>query len=246
MDTNIAERTVPSADTTSLFVEVPETTLHGSGIVVPDFSVAKYLASVDDTGSAYISATDTPATEINFQASRDACSKAGLALITNLQYLALAQNIAGVAENWTGGAVGEGQLFQGLRKWTVDEVQANDFEPKDPDERRWFVLSTGERVYDVAGHLYSWVVADIEGDPETGLVNAPFAEGSPSIATAPYPSLEKGVGWVPRAGADWSGGALVRGGCFGSRERAGVFVLGSGWPEFELGSVGFRCTKPQR
>lgn len=245
MDTNITERAEAQAST-HLFVEVPETTLRGSGIVVPAFQVSKYLASVGDEGEAYVSATDKPATHINFQTSRQACRNAGFELITNLQYLAMAQDISGVAENWTGGAVGEGKLFQGLRKWDVDEVQANDFEPKDPDERRYFVLSTGERIYDAAGHLFSWVVADIEGDPESGLINAPFAEGSPTIATSPYPSMEKGVGWYPPAGTDWTGSALVRGGYFVSGGDAGLFSLDFDWPANGNGYVGFRCTKPSQ
>ncbi len=55
--------------------------------------------------------------------------------------------------------------------------------------------------------------------------------------------MEKGVGWMPSAGADWSGGALVRGGCFVSDGNAGVFRLGSGFPGNELDLVGVRCTK---
>ncbi len=250
MDTNITERPVAAinaaqASQDSLFVEVPETTLRGSDIVVPAFLVAKYMSSVDADNKAYISATEKPAVNINVYDSIKAAESAGLELITNLRYLALAQNICETAANWTSWTVGEGKLRQGLRKGTVDEVQANDYEPADSDECRWFLLPTGERVYDVAGHLYSWVRADVEGDPETGLVNAPFAEGSPSIATAPYPSMEKGMGWYPKAGSDWSGHALVRGGCFYSDGRSGVFYLGNDFPGVELDIIGFRCTKPR-
>ncbi|MFC3336930.1 hypothetical protein [Paracandidimonas soli] len=230
---------------TSLFVEIPETTLRGSEVIVAPFLVSRYLACKDDTGAAYISATEKPTTRINFYDSREACHQAGFELITNLQYLAIAQLIAETSENWTGGAVGEGSLRQGLRKGSVLAAQANDYEPSDPDERRWFVLPSGERIYDVAGHLFSWVVADIEGDPKTGLVNKPFIAGSPSIATAPYPRLEKGMGWYPKAGADGSGGALIRGGCFYSLEYAGVFCLVVVWPDLECANVGFRCTKPR-
>ena len=60
---------------------------------------------------------------------------------------------------------------------------------------------------------------------------------------APYPSMEKGMGWRPDAGTNWSGHALVRGGCWDSGSRAGAFNLNGDWPDYRYGYVGFRCTK---
>lgn len=167
---------------------------------------------------------------------------AGLALITELQWLAIAHNIAQQPINWTGGAVGDGKLFQGMRNSNVDEAQPHSYEPEDADERRWHELSNGERIYDFAGHVFSWVFDDVQGD-DKGLIAKAFTKDSPSLTTAPAASLEKGVGWMPNAGADWSGGALCRGGCWGSGGGAGVFRLGDGWPGGGRGDVGFRCTK---
>ena len=56
--------------------------------------------------------------------------------------------------------------------------------------------------------------------------------------------MKKGVGWYPKAGADWAGYALFRGGCWGSGSYAGVFYLYYVWPGNEYDYVGFRCTKP--
>jgi hypothetical protein len=55
--------------------------------------------------------------------------------------------------------------------------------------------------------------------------------------------MEKGVGWIPDAEDDWSGYALVRGGCWRSDGNAGAFHLSGYWPGREYDSVGFRCTK---
>lgn len=229
------------AATANEFVTVPETTLP-NGTVVPSFKVGKYITGRTDDQLA-ITASAAPWVEINFADSKSEADKAGLKLITELQYLALAHNIAGVAINWTSGTVGEGSLFQGLHDDTVEEAQAGDYVPEEESERRWFELSNGERVYDVAGNCYTWIFDDVQGD-ENGLVASAFSEDSPSITTAPASSMENGVGWYPRHSANWSGYALVRGGFWNSGDYAGVFGLGSDGPVNERDLIGFRCTLP--
>ncbi len=226
------------------FAVVPETTLP-NGTVVPSFLVGRYLCSKSAGGSAIVSRIAAPWVEIDYHAARQACLDAGYQLITELQALALAHNIASVAANWTGGAVGKGNLRQGLRLDSVNEAQPASFEPPNPDERRTFVLSNGEVIIDAAGNAFTWVFDNAQGDAY-GLVAKPFAPTSPSISTAlhMYASLERGVGWYPAAGRNWSGDALIRGGCWGSGSGAGVFYLDDGWPDYAYDYVGFRCTKP--
>lgn len=225
----------------SVFIQVPEITLP-NGQVVPAFSVGQYLSSKGPMDIPQVSALTAPWVEINYSEARQACVRAGLALITELQLLAIAHDIAGQAINWTGGAVGEGHIYQGLHKGTVDHAQHGDFVSDDPDERRWHQLSNGARVFDFAGNAYSWVFDDVQGDAD-GVIARAFSAESPSLATAPYPSREKGMGWMPSAGANWSGDALVRGGCWDVGADAGVFRLDSDWPGSRLVDVGFRCTK---
>lgn len=224
-----------------MFVTVPEVTLP-SGIVVPSFKVGKYLCSKGDNGEAIVAPDKTPWVYVNYFDAKAACEAAGLQMLRETQALAIAFDIANQDINWTGGYVGEGKLFQGLRNGAVDGPKMNDFEPEDPDERRWFQLSNGERIYDVAGHLFTWVFDDVQGD-ERGVVKRAFASDSPSIATAPHPSMQKGVGWIPLAGRDWSGYALLRGGNWGSEGNAGAFALDRVWPGRELVDFGFRCAK---
>jgi hypothetical protein len=112
----------------------------------------------------------------------------------------------------------------------------------DPREARVFTLSNGEQIVDAAGNLYTWIFDDVQGD-ENGLVARPFAADSPSITSAPHPSMERGVGWYPDADTDWSGYALLRGGCWGSNDLAGVFLLDIDWPVYGNVVVGVRCTK---
>jgi hypothetical protein len=231
----------PAALTDDAFVQVPEVTLPG-GIVVPPFQVGQYLCTKRPDGSAAVSATDKPWVNINYHDAKTACEKAGVTLINELQCLAIAHDIANQDINWTGGKVGSGMLFQGLRKGNVSEAQPGSYVSPDEDERRWFQLSNGERIFDAAGNAFTWVFDNVQGN-EAGIVASKLQKDSPSLATAPYASLENGVGWRPSPGSNLSGIALIRGGCWRSGGGAGVFALGSGWPDDGSDRVGFRCTK---
>lgn len=222
------------------FVTVPEVTLP-NGVVVPPFEVGQYFCSKGEDGKAAVTAGGVPWVRINYAEARQACADAGFKMLTELQALAIASDVSQQDANWTGGKVGVGSLIQGLRNDTVDEAQRGEYVPGE-DERRMFVLSNGQTISDVAGNIYSWIFDDVQGD-ENGLVARAFAEDSPSITTAPYPSMDKGMGWYPVAGHDWSGLALLRGGYWGGGDYAGVFSLGSDWPGVRVGIVGFRCTK---
>jgi len=224
-----------------LFITVPETTLP-CGTIVPSFQVGQYATSQSDDGKAIIVADRKPWVNINYHQANEAAAAAGYKLITELQWLAIAHNVVNVDANWTKGKVGEGKLFRGIRKGNVSEAQAGDFEPTDKKERRWLTLSNGEKICDMNGNVFSWVFDDLHGD-EKGVINKRFEDSDPSLTTAPYPSLEKGMGWRPDSGRDWSGYALIRGGFWRSDVVAGVFRLNLVWPDYGYYDVGFRCTK---
>ena len=239
-----------------IFIQVPETTLPG-GVIVPAFKVAAYLSTagvLNPAGVACkrvgdrlprqsaVTADGHPWTDINYRDANKAAEAAGFKLITETQWLVIAWLIYQQDINWTGGKVGEGSLYQGLRKDSVDCAQPASYEPSDPDERTWHLLPNGDRIYHFSGNAFSWVFDDVQGD-ESGLIAKKFSENTPSLMT-PYPSLEKGMGWRPSAGSNWSGNALVRGGCWYSESLAGAFDLNSGWPDYRVDLVGFRCTKP--
>lgn len=228
-------------NTTDSFITVPETTLP-TGQVVASFQVGQYHCGGQSNGPVVISASVAPLVNVKYQAAKDLCAAAGFKLITELQCLAIAHNIAQQGINWTGGKVGDGSIYQGLHKGSVSGPQAGTYESKDPTERRWHELSNGARIYDFAGNVYTWVFDDLHGDAD-GLVSGSIAKDSPSLMCAPAKSNKQGVGYVPDGPLSWSGYALFRGGCWCSGSFAGVFFLFFGWPGNDLGSVGFRCTK---
>jgi formylglycine-generating enzyme required for sulfatase activity len=234
--------TAATPSTTDLFIPVPETTLP-DGTIVPAFRVGQYVCTQGADGRAAVTAEGTPWVRINFEEAKAACLAAGYALITERQWLAIAHQVAQLPINWNSGVVGKGRLAQGLRQDSVDGPQPGDYLPDDPDEQRFLTLSNGELICDLNGNVYQWVFDDAQGDA-AGLVGKVFAEDSPSLTTAPFPSGTNGMGWRPSAGSNWSGCALVRGGAWFSEAGAGAFRLDSGWPGYRGDVVGFRCTQP--
>lgn len=229
------------AQKSSEFVIVPEVTLP-NGTTVPSFKAGKFLSSRGAGDTPVSVATAAPWVNINYSDARAAAARAGLQVLTETQALAIAHDIAAQDINWTGGKVGEGSIFMGLHTGSVSEPQPGTYESSEPDERRWHELSNGERIFDFAGNAFTWVFDDVHGD-ENGLIARRFDENDVSL-NVPYPSMEKGVGWRPNPGADWSGRALVRGGCWCSGRYAGVFYLDRGWPDDGSGYLSFRCTQP--
>jgi hypothetical protein len=223
------------------FTTVPETTLP-SGLIVPAFAVGTYAASKGPMDTLMIDENGAPWVDISYYEARAACSAAGLGLLTESQALAIAHNIVQQAENWSGGAVGAGKVFQGLHKGTVSEGQPGSYISPDAEERSWHVLSNGERIYHFAGNVFSWIFDDVQGDAD-GVVDRTITADSVSLITAPYPSRQLGMGWRPDGARDWSGLALVRGGFWYGGVNAGVFRLDSAYPSYADGIVGFRCTK---
>lgn len=229
-----------AANAADLFITVPKVTLP-NGTTVPTFRVGQYVCTQNSAGRAAVTAEGAPWVSINFEEAKAVCIAAGYALITELQWLAIAHDVAAQDCNWTKGKVGEGKLFRGIRKGSVSAAQPGNIEPADSKERRWLTLSNGERICDVNGNVFQWMFDNVQGD-EKGIVVKPFADESLSLQ-APYPSLKKGMGWRPDAGSDWSVRALVRCGCWCSEAHAGVFSLGNVWPDYCGVDVGFRCTK---
>ena len=226
-----------ATSTTDCFITVPETTLPG-GLIVPSFMVGQYVCTQGADGKATVTADAAPWVRINHHESREACARASYALITETQWLAIAHDVARQDCNWTKGKVGEGKLFRGIRKGNVGEGQPGSYEPSDKKERRWLTLSNGERICDLNGNVFQRVFDNVQGDA-AGLTARAFNADSPSLQ-APYPSMEKGMGWRPNFGANWSGFALIRGGYWSSNANAGVFDLNRVGPDRRYDNVGFR------
>ncbi len=203
-----------------VFITCPEVTLP-CGTVVPSFKVGKYLASKNEDGQIVVNG-GKPWVMHSYDEARSAYEAAGYKLITETQWLALAWDISQQDCNWTKGKVGKGKIFRGLHKGTVDCAQSADFVSPKKSERRTLTLSNGEEIFDLAGNVWEWVFDDVQGDHD-GIVAARVTNASPSLSTAPYPSLKKGMGWRPEH--SWGGCAMIRGGNWYYAATSGVFAL---------------------
>lgn len=227
------------------FIPVPASTIKWGNreIRVPAFQVEQYLASVDADGNAVRTTAGKPRNNISQRDAIQAAIKGCAALLRGTQALAISLNVASVAENWTGGEVGKGELYRGLHRDTVSGPVTNDYVSPHENERRYLLLTNGHKIYDWSGHLWEHMFDDIHGD-ENGVVKGSIPADSPYLTSAPFGSMKKGMGYIPNGELSWSGGALVRGGCWCSEDDAGAFRLYYGWPDLENDYVGFRCTKP--
>lgn len=226
------------------FIPVPASTIKwGDKVIdVPAFHIEQYLATLGPKGQAICTTTGKPETNISQHDAAQACINAERLLLRGSQALAISRNIASVAKNWTGGEVGKGELIQGLHKGNISGPVSNDCESPNPAERRWLELTNGYRIYDWSGHLWEHMFDDIHGD-ENGVVKGSIPADSPYLTSAPYPSMEKGMGYIYKGPLSWSGRALVRGGCWDSGGHAGAFRLDYCYPEYRDVQIGFRSTK---
>ena len=234
----LRELHLPRAD--DGFIAFPQTTLPG-GRIVPAFTVAARPCSTAADGAPVVDGKAAPRVSISYGDTVKWLATAGLKILTASQSLALALDIAAQDINWTGGEVGAGAIYQGIHRGRVNGPQDAAYEP-DETERRWHQLSTGDRIWDFAGNVYSWLFDDLHGDDE-GLVKGVIPADSPLLTSAPAPSGQKGVGYVPTGPLKWSGHALIRGGYWCSYDDAGVFCLDVVWADYGDGNVGVRCTK---
>lgn len=226
----------------SEYITVPGRTLC-NGLVVPEFKVMAYPAAFGEAGVPVSVPDLKPWVNVSYYQAKEAAERAGLGLLRESQAIALVHDIIEQDENWTSGKVGKGRLYAGLHKGSVSGPQAGNYEPSDPEERTWYVLSNGERIYHWSGNVWQWIFDDLHGD-ENGIIAERFEKGDPSI-TCPYSPKEKGIGMYPKAGSDWSGSAPVRGCRWGGGAFVGAFSLGGSAPTNSgYDGVGFRCTHP--
>jgi formylglycine-generating enzyme required for sulfatase activity len=285
----------PGTAASEEWIEVPA---DAGGLGLPSFWVMKYEAkawddsdtdneidpgevdtdgldgATDNWGNAThkpVSIADNqPWREIDANGAAAECESlgAGYDLISNDEWMAIARDAEGVAENWTGNSVGTGCLFRGNSGETAtgDGNGASDscgYNGADPEEgsvrdiRAKLKLSNGEEVYDFAGNVSEWSDWDDPTSPSVGFQTAPDTSSCSHgeltsvagscggiLADTDYNTsnggytITQGVGYFYRG----SGSAALRGGSWGNGTVAGAFYLGlySG-PSVSNNYVGFRC-----
>ena len=185
------------------------------------------------------------------------------ALISNPEWMTIARNIENQNSNWSGGAVGNGRLWQGNNNAdTVSSYNGSDPEAgSGRNSKARHVLSNGESIWDLSGNLWEWV--DWSVTPSQKAYYS--ADGGPVASWREFTLLNTLIGptnematknWQPTngsydsskgigkyfAGYNTSGGSATRGGGWLSNTNAGLFTLILDQSlTLTLDSLAFRC-----
>ena len=148
------------------FVVVPGSTTYSTN----DFCVMKYEAKQVGTSNVPISqASGTPWVSISqtnaIAYSSNVANCSGCHLITEAEWMTIAQNVLYNPTNWNSGTVGSGYIYSGHS----DNAPANMIEASSVDsdgyygeintggnQRRTLNLSNGEVIWDLAGNVWEW------------------------------------------------------------------------------------------
>ena len=175
-------------------------TVPGSSLFNTDsFCVMKYEAKNNGSGTPVSTATGTPwvsITQVNAVASSNlSCS--GCHLITNDEWLTIAQNVASVNSNWTGGTVGSGSLYQGhtstspasnLAASTSDSSGYSGLSVSSGSTRRTHTLTNGEVIWDLSGNVREFTQELITGN-QPGTPSPSWQDWETTTNAGGYPSF---------------------------------------------------------
>jgi prepilin-type N-terminal cleavage/methylation domain-containing protein len=253
------------------FIIVPGSSTYGTS----DFCVMKYEAK-------QVGATTTPISQagglpwVNLSQtdsitnSPNVVGCTGCHLITEAQWLTIAQNALNVAYNWSGGSVGNGFIFSGHN----DNAPANALVADSNDssgyagetntggnQRRTLMLSNSEVIWDFPGNVEEWTSGSTTGN-QPGISGGGFLWRDYTAITThgtlspdPFPAttgISGASGWTSAQGIGqiFSNSdvatleAFFRGGRWSTTNEAGVLSFSLGHPPTDTMSyVGFRVTK---
>ncbi len=206
----------------------------------------------------------SPIAGVTHAEAKAICASLGAHLITNQEWMTIARNVEQVTQNWSGGAVGSGCLFQG----NVGKNSNCSYNGDDPEKgigrnpKAKLKLSNGEEIWDLSGNVWEHV----QKDSSDTLVNNQPSDGGivmwrwiDHTAITDYGDLSydeirpsniswgvsQGMGQVYTYNGAYANRVLRRGGsAWDYNVHAGVFALDLYWNTgSQLSNVGFRCAR---
>jgi len=154
------------------FIPVPGSGTYGTN----DFCVMKYEAKQADATTPISQPAGTPWTFISqtnaITYSQNVVGCTGCHLITEAEWMTIAQNVLSVNANWSGGTVSTGCIFRG----NVGELDACGYDGADPEfgtgrnAKASLALTNGEVIWDMASNVHEWTQSTIAGSQQPGLL----------------------------------------------------------------------------
>lgn len=231
------------------FIAVPGSTTYGTS----SFCVMKYEAKQDSGTTPISQASGTPWVNITQTAaiaySPNVAGCTGCHLITEAEYLTIAQNVLNVNSNWSGGVVGSGFIYTGHNDASPNNTLAASTDDSDgyygtgnsagSKERRTLTLSNGEVIWDLAGNVHDWTSGTTTNQP--GASGYAFREwnaigGTGGMSPSPFPvfanssasawTSANGIGQVYSSTAIATVQSVHRGGAYSDGgSSGGIFSL---------------------
>lgn len=251
------------------FIVVPGSATYGTS----DFCVMKYEAkNVGGVATSRAAGSAWDAVSYANAVSLSAAACEGCHLITDAEWLTIAQNVMSVDSNWSGGSVGSGYIYRGRNVYGSGHYLAGSPDGDSDgyygtgttsgEQRRTLMLTNGEVIWDLAGNQHEWSSGTITGgQPGVGTGTA-WREWNAltTLGTLPdinYPAYAnpaaanwtsaQGLGQINSNTADVASRGMVRGGRMSPGGlTSGIFALSltaSSTGPAQYDYVGFRVAK---
>ena len=210
--------------------------------------------------------TITQANAATYSANVAGCT--GCHLMTENEWLTIAQNVINVSSNWSGGSVGSGYLYSGHNDGTPSNPIAASTNDSDGyyltgnssgNQRRTLTLSNGEVIWDLAGNVWDITAGLLTGNQPgaSGWAyrewNAISDNGSLNLNVFPSFATPAASGWTSAHGIgqlysstsnNGTNRAFVRGGGWGDTSGAGIYSINLSVATNVTGSgIGFRVAR---
>ncbi|MFV0632731.1 prepilin-type N-terminal cleavage/methylation domain-containing protein [Demequina sp.] len=249
------------------YIVVPGSSLYGTRA----FCVMKYEAKNDGSGNAVSTANGTPWVSITQTSAISTAAAAcdGCHLISEAEWLTIAQNVMSVGVNWSGGSVGLGSMVRGHTDSSpasaLDATCSGGCDGLEGtgqttgEQRRIFRLTNDEVIWDLAGNVWEWTSGTTEGGRQPGASGYAWRQWNAlsmpgNLTPSPYPAYAntpaavwdsgQNIGQVYSDSPRIAVRAFRHGGYWGGGSQAGIYALALDLSNSEAGpSIGFRVAR---